>query len=100
MRAMEFEYVLFKGLQSQEVEEDDGEVVEGELQEEGRLQEAVEVVGGRREAGDEAGPEGREGVFVFVLGGRGSLEHVFDEEDGIPGEEFVVEMGGGGGGGG
>lgn len=35
MRAMEFEYVLFEGLQGQEVEEDDGEVVEGELQEEG-----------------------------------------------------------------
>lgn len=49
------------------------------------------------ELGDEAGPEGREGVFVFVLGGRGSVEHVFDEEGGIPGEEFVVETGGGGG---
>lgn len=35
VRAMEFEYVLFEGLQGQEVEEDDGEVVEGELQEEG-----------------------------------------------------------------
>lgn len=48
------------------------------------------------ESGDEAAPEGREGVFVFVLGRRGSVEHVFDEEGGIPGEEF----GGGGGGGG
>lgn len=59
-------------------------------------------MGGRGgdELGDEAGPEGREGVFVFVLGGRGSVEHVFDEEGGIPGEEFVVEMGGVGGGGG
>lgn len=47
------------------------------------------------ESGDEAGPEGREGVFVFVLGRRGSVEHVFDEEGGIPGEEFVVETGGG-----
>lgn len=66
----------------------------------------VEVVGGRvgresgDELGDEAGPEGREGVFVFVLGGRGSVEHVFDEEGGIPGEEFVVEMGDARGGGG
>lgn len=59
-------------------------------------------MGGRGgdELGDEAGPEGREGVFVFVLGGRGSVEHVFDEEGGIPGEEFDVETGGVGGGGG